>query len=387
MQDNAYNHRLRLVESARQRGIKPTARLFATTVPTVRKWLRRFQQCGLSGLVERSRARHSQPQKTPAVLEAQLVELRKTLPTFGARRLVREFDLPISHGALERIWHEHDLVPKRHRKYQRKQDLARIKATWALFQQISADTKDLDDIPHYWAQARRLRLPVIQYTARDVRSGLLFWSFAQQRSASASAVFASRIQQHLDRYGVCLRDLVWQTDNGGEFKGEFPAALGDSQHVRIPPAAHTYQSDVETVHRLEEDEFFDLETFSSRGEFLAKAHTYQLYFNLVRPNSHKGHLSPWQIIEQLNPRSRLELCLLPPVFLDHHLTPGGGYDVPRLPYSRHWSIVTDRGRLSLPTGHCLHPLARLPFLSISSAGAREAPCPLPTWTTLTSTRC
>jgi hypothetical protein len=30
-----YNHRLRLVESARQRGLKPTARLFATTVPTV----------------------------------------------------------------------------------------------------------------------------------------------------------------------------------------------------------------------------------------------------------------------------------------------------------------------------------------------------------------
>jgi transposase len=331
MQANAYNHRLRLVESARQRGIKPTARLFSTTVPTVRKWLRRFQRDGLSGLVEQSRARNSQPQKTPAVLEAQLVELRKTLPTFGARRLVREFGLPISHGALQRIWHEHDLVPKRRRKYQRKQDLAHIKATWALFQQISADTKDLDDIPHYWAQAQRLRLPVIQYTARDVRSGLLFWSFAQQRSASASAVFASRIQQHLDRYGVCLRDLVWQTDNGGEFKGEFPAALGDSQHVRIPPAAHTYQSDVETVHRLEEDEFFDLESFSSRGEFLAKAHTYQLYFNLARPNSHKGHLSPWQIIEQINPRSRLELCLLPPVFLDHHLNPVGGYDVPRLP--------------------------------------------------------
>jgi hypothetical protein len=53
-------------------------------------------------------------------------------------------------------------------------------------------------------------------------------------------VFASRIQQHLDRYGVSLRDLVWQTDNGGEFKGDFPEALGDSQHVRIPPAAHTY---------------------------------------------------------------------------------------------------------------------------------------------------
>jgi hypothetical protein len=41
---NAYNHRLRLVESAHQRGIKPTARLFTTTVPTIHKWLRRHRQ-------------------------------------------------------------------------------------------------------------------------------------------------------------------------------------------------------------------------------------------------------------------------------------------------------------------------------------------------------
>ncbi|MGH8336040.1 MAG: helix-turn-helix domain-containing protein [Gammaproteobacteria bacterium] len=342
MKENAYNHRLRLVESAQQRGIKPTARLFATTVPTVRKWLRRYRQHGPSGLLPLSRARHHQSQKTPPATEAQLVALRKTLHTFGARRLIREFDLPISHRALERIWRQHGLLKKRRRKYQRKQDLAHIKAQWALFQQLSADTKDLDDIPHYWPQAQSLDLPAVQYTAREVRSGLLFWSFAERRSAAASAVFAARIQQHLDRYGVSLRDLVWQTDNGSEFIGGhdrdgkrtgFPAALGDSQHVRIPPAAHTFQSDVETVHRLEEDEFFDLETFSSRGDFLAKVHTYQLYFNLARPNSHKQFQTPWQIIERLAPRSPLQLCLLPPVFLDYYLNDSGGYDVGRLPYT------------------------------------------------------
>ena len=337
---DAYNHRLRLVESARQRGIKPTARLFATTVPTVRKWLRRYQQQGPSGLLARPRAPHRQPRKTSPEIEQQVVALRTQLPTFGARRLIREFDLPLSHRALERIWRAHGLIRKRRKKYQRKQDLAAVKATWRLFQQISADTKDLDDIPHYWPQAQRLRLPVIQYTAREVRSGLLFWAFAQRRTAAASAVFAARIQRHLDRYGIALRDLVWQTDNGGEFIGAddghggrtgFPAALGDSQHVRIPPAAHTWQSDVETVHRLEEDEFFDLETFASRAEFLAKVTTYQLYFNLVRPNSHKENQSPWQIIERLAPRSPLELRLLPPVFLDYYLNDSGGYDVPRLP--------------------------------------------------------
>jgi hypothetical protein len=41
--------------------------------------------------------------------------------------------------------------------------------------------------------------------------------------------------------------------------------------VLIPPAAHTYQSDVETVHRLEEDEFFDLEEFSSRETSLPRS--------------------------------------------------------------------------------------------------------------------
>jgi transposase len=300
---DAYNHRLRLVASVRERGIKPTARLFATSTRTVRKWWRRYQQHGPSGLCEQSRAPHRCPHRTSPEVEQQAVALRRKLPTFGAARLKREFDLPLSHGAMQRIWRAPGLIHKRRKKYQRKQDLAAVKATWRLFRQISADTKDLCDIPQFWPQAQQLRLPLVEYTAREVRSGLLFWAFAQKRSAAASAVFAARIQQHLDRCGISLRDLAWQTDNGSEFIGGhdrdghrtgFPAALGDSQHLRIPPAAHTYQ----------------------------------LYFNLVRPNSHKEHQSPWQIIERLAPRSPLQLCLLPPIFLDYYLNDSGGYDLP-----------------------------------------------------------
>jgi hypothetical protein len=110
--------------------------------------------------------------------------------------------------------------------------------------------------------------------------------------------------------------LVQHTGNGSEFIGGhdrngkptgLPAAMRDSQHVRIRPAAHTYQNDVETVYRLKDNEFFDLETFSSRG--LTMVDTYQLYFNLARHNSHKEDQTPWQIVERLSPRVRLELCL------------------------------------------------------------------------------
>ena len=339
---DAYNHRLRLVDYARQHGIKAAARAFQAALPTVRKWLRRYQKDGPSGLQELSRAPHRQARQTGPELEQRVVELRRALPTFGARRLIREFDLSLSHGALERIWRAKGLIHRRRRKYQKKQDLAARKATWRLFQQISADTKDLDDLPAYWPQAQLHRLPFIQYTAREVRSGLLFLAFAQHRTKGASELFAQRIPTHLLRCGIDLPNLAWQTDNGGEFIGAlqpdgsrdgFPSAIAffGSQHQRIPPGAHTYQSDVETVHRLIEDEFFEIESFSSRSDFLAKASLYQLYFNLARPNSHKQNLSPWQIVQNLNPRLPLQLCLLPPIALDPLLDPKGGYLVPRHP--------------------------------------------------------
>jgi transposase len=339
---NPFNFRLRLVAHARQHGIKAAARAFQTTVPTVRKWLRRFEARKLDGLQELSRAPHSCPHKITGELVDRVIALRRQLPTFGAQRLKREWDLPLSHMAIQRILRQHGLLVPRRRKYQKKQDLAAWKRTWPVFQQISADTKDLQDIPHYWPQMKARGLPAVQYTAREVRSGLQFLAYASQRSAQASELFALRIQRHLQRCGVTLRDVTWQTDNGSEFIGElqpdgsrshFPRAVTyfGSQHERIPPAAHTYQSDVETVHRLIEDEFYDLETFRSRAEFLAKASLYQLYFNLARPNSHKGDRTPWQILHELQPRLPLDLCLLPPVWLDYRLHSPGGYDLPRFP--------------------------------------------------------
>ena len=66
---------------------------------------------------------------TPPEREVQLVEFGKTLSTCRARRLIREFDLPLGHHALERIWPQHALG-KHRRNYQRKQDLAHSKAQW-----------------------------------------------------------------------------------------------------------------------------------------------------------------------------------------------------------------------------------------------------------------
>jgi len=113
---NPFNDRLGLVAYARQHGLKAAARAFQTTVPTGRKWRRRYQAEGPKGLVERSRAPHHCPHKIPGELERIVVALRKPLPSFGAARLKRAWEWPLSPLALQRIWHAHGLVKPRRRK-------------------------------------------------------------------------------------------------------------------------------------------------------------------------------------------------------------------------------------------------------------------------------
>jgi transposase-like protein len=81
---DTYNHRLRLVESAKRIGIKHTARLFVTSAPTVRKWLRRYQQ--RAGLLPLSRARNQEVHPSLSGLASTDFSRTPTLP--GPVRLI-----------------------------------------------------------------------------------------------------------------------------------------------------------------------------------------------------------------------------------------------------------------------------------------------------------
>ncbi len=53
-----------------------------------------------------------------------------------------------------------------------------VKAQWRLFEQTSIDTKDLDDISELWTQIKDLKLPMVQYTAPEVVSGMQYIAYA-----------------------------------------------------------------------------------------------------------------------------------------------------------------------------------------------------------------
>jgi transposase len=339
--------RLRMVLSAKEHGVKPTAQAFHTTPKTVRTWRDRFDGT-LASLADRSRAPHHSPRQLAADHEARIVHLKRRLPAWSARRLKRDFDLPYAEKTIRRVCRDHGLNRRyRRRKHQTKRCLREVKKRWRFLQQITVDTKDLSDIPEYWIGLKSRRLPRYQYTARDVSTGLLFLGFADELALSYADLFAQRIITHLQRCRVDLSRTTWQSDNGSEFIGSWQAkddsaftktieAVPGQVHRTIPPGQHRFQADVETVHALMETEFYEVETFRDRTDFLAKARSYLFFFNLARRNSGKEHKTPWDLLRQKHPRADPRLPLLEPVFLDQLqqrlLKPHpGGYDVWALP--------------------------------------------------------
>lgn len=75
-----------LLESG-QRTIVGLCREFGISRKTGYKWADRFRQEGPKGLLERSRARHSQSHQTPPEIQELLVTARKKHPSWGPRKL------------------------------------------------------------------------------------------------------------------------------------------------------------------------------------------------------------------------------------------------------------------------------------------------------------
>ena len=320
--------RYQMVQKAKEAGVKPTAKAFNTTPNVVRKWLKRFNTEGYAGLADRSHKPHHSPRATPEHIKKYMINLKKKYKRIGAEHIRDIEDLTMAPKTMRKIWKEAGMKSrKRPKKHVTKNNLRAVKKLYTLFERMGEDTKDLDDIPEYYLQMKMLGLPKVQYTFREVSCGILFLGFANQRSLIHSRLFAIYINHFLKKYNALPPTSVRQTDNGSEYIGAWNAkesswytktieSLEGQFHRTIFPGAHRMQSDVETIHNLMEMEFYEIEQFNNRLDFMSKAACYQLFFNLHRTNSYKEHKTPWQLAQEKNPNLDKNLLMIPPVDLD-----------------------------------------------------------------------
>ena len=72
------------------RTVKEVARDWGVSRQTLHAWLARYEEAGLEGLVNRSFRPLQCPHQMPAEIEVKVLEMRRTKPFWGARRLVFE---------------------------------------------------------------------------------------------------------------------------------------------------------------------------------------------------------------------------------------------------------------------------------------------------------
>jgi len=345
------HHRYQMVIQAQEHGIKPAARVFHTTPATVRKWLYRFKAGGFGGLEDLSRKPHTSPFQTPQALKGHLIQLKHKYKRLGAEQIKILEDLPISTKTMRKVWRDAGIPSRiRRKKHKTKNNLREVKKRFNLFELVCEDTKDLKDIPEYWPFMTKLNLPKVQYTFREVSCGILYMGFADELSLTYATLFSDYLQFWLGRFGVNLSYTIRQTDNGSEYIGSWNAkepssftvsveSIQGQRHVTIPPGQYRFQADVETVHDIIEREFYEIESFKDNPAFLNKALSYQLFFNLIRPNTYKENKSPWQLAQEKVPNLKKEVLMIPAVDLRQLLknkldfSPKRVYDVSSGPFS------------------------------------------------------
>ena len=113
------NYRYLLVKFAYKNGIKPAANEFNTTPNVVRKWVKRYQEERLKGLMDKTKKPHYSPNKCSAKFEQKVIDLRlQTRHKFGAKRLIDRFNLKRGKGCVQRIINQNGLKKKRKTKTQ-----------------------------------------------------------------------------------------------------------------------------------------------------------------------------------------------------------------------------------------------------------------------------
>lgn len=354
-----FNLRLQIVIKAKQTNISEAARYFGSTRKTVRRLIRNYALFGLSGLKDKKRTPKYIPHKLSCEDEARIVDLRQRHPSWGARRLKERYKVKGSYSAIHRVIKQNDFIRPKRKRWRKRKDLSELKKKMELFEFSQIDTKDLSDIYQYWPFMRRLGLPRYEYTLRELSTGLSFYAYAAENNSTYASLFARYVIEHLRSYGINTARIAWQTDNGSEYIGSvrkktnrlsaFEKVLTkyDIEHSRIPPRAAYLQGDVETFHRIVEDELYEIESYDNRLEFLGKAYAYQLYFNYIRKNRYRDNKSPLEILKERFPSIDEDILNLPPIRLESLLDTWyknkgqSGYHVPKPAHQvRNRSVIT-----------------------------------------------
>jgi transposase InsO family protein len=261
--------RRRIVEYAREHGIKPAGRHFGLDRRTVRRWVRRWLAGGDEGLVPRYPAKRKRrlPDSTRELIRIARIDHR-----YGAARaqvwLKRVHQLHVNTGTIQRVFREIGVpvlakTPKR-----------RPRQMMLFEKEEPGDSVQVDV-----KVVKLAREKVFQYTALDDCTRYRVLRLYPRQNQYTSLHFLEEVRRHLP---FAIRKL--QCDNGSEFPLAFKLAVEAAgiRHRYIKPRRPQQNGKVERSHRVDQEEFWSQHTFATRSDAEAPLADWERRYNYER---------------------------------------------------------------------------------------------------------
>jgi transposase InsO family protein len=268
-------------------------------------WFNRLKEADfdIKSLEERSRRPGSHPKKTPIEIVDKIISLRKQT-NYGPDRLQYHLEqlhnIHLPRSTIGHILKREDLIPPKRLKH-RKKHLKR-------YQEPNPGDKVQADVKYvpYRVKAQQH----YQYTAIDDCTRWRFAKIYYDLSVNNTEEFIKELIR-----AAPFKIKTIQTDNGIEFTYKFvsdPKCMDKEpkehpldilckkhniHHKLIPLGQCEINGKVERSHRIDEEEFYRLKTYTSLKELQLAFNQWILYYNHKRPHGGIDKMTP---IQKLN---------------------------------------------------------------------------------------
>ncbi len=129
------------------------------------------------------------------------------------------YDIPVSTKAITRIIRQAGLLTKTKKTWKIQTDLTVHNQALYSFQLIQVDDKHFSHTNKYWPQMRRLGLLRYHFSARDVLSGRISYSYGTSKDSTNGPIIITHLLSQHKHYGVNMTDVSIHTHNADEFVG------------------------------------------------------------------------------------------------------------------------------------------------------------------------
>ena len=275
--------------------VAATCRYYGITRQCFYIWRRRYEEKGLAGLREKSRAPHSSPNAMSSDVVGKIIHLRQNYH-FGPHKismyLKRYHDVTVSPSGIWRILNKLGMsrLPssqryKRHtqrwKRYEKQQPGHRVQIDVKFLEPLKGSRRR-----HY------------QFTAIDDCTRLRALKIYDRCNQKTAIQFVDYV---LEKFP--FRVEVIQTDNGSEFQQAFHWHVLDHgiQHVYIKPNSPRLNGKVERSHRIDGEEFYRLldgVVIDDTKLFNAKLKEWEDFYNYSRPHGSLGGQTPYEKLRQ-----------------------------------------------------------------------------------------